>query len=85
MAKYIVNHGGMVHSVNDADFALALQNGSRKPTQEDPAGKPAREATADEVTAWYASQGLVYDPATGEASKAPAADAAASDGKKASK
>ena len=67
MAKYIVNHGGVIHSVNDEDFAVALGNASLKPTEADPAGKPAREATPDEVAAWYAAQGLVYDPATGEA------------------
>ena len=67
MAKYIVNHGGVIHSVNDEDFAVALGNASLKPTEADPAGKPAREATPDEVAAWYAAQGLVYDPTTGEA------------------
>ncbi len=67
MAKYLLNHGGAVHSVNDAEFAVALGMASLKPTEQDPAGKPAREATPEEVSAWYATQGLVYDPATGDA------------------
>ncbi len=67
MAKYIVNHGGVIHSVNDDAFALAMVNGSRPPSPEDPTGKPARVATPDEIVAWWAAQGFIYDPATDEA------------------
>lgn len=76
MAKYLVNHGGVVHSVSDEDFALHLGMASLKPTEENPAGKPAREATAEEVSAWFATQGLVYDPASGEAYAKDSGDAA---------
>lgn len=67
MARYIVNHGGTLHSVNDDEFTLALGNASIPPSKENPAGSPAREATVEEVTAWWAAQGFVYDPATGDA------------------
>ena len=58
MAKYIVNHGGVVHSVNDDEFALHLGLASLKPSDGNPAGSPAREATAEEVAAWFTAQGL---------------------------
>lgn len=83
MAKYIVNHGGEVHSVNEADFALALANGSRKPSPEDPIGKAAREATAEEIAAWWAKQGFVYDAASDTAK--PVSSANDAEGKKAAK
>ena len=75
MTKYLVNHGGVVHSVNDEGFARHLGMASKKPTEADPAGKPAREATSEEVSAWYAKQGLVYDPATGDAHPADSTEA----------
>ncbi len=74
MAKYIVNHGGTVHSVNDDEFALHLGLASKKPTEENPAGSPAREATLDEIIAYWAAQGLVYDPETGDAHPANSAE-----------
>lgn len=77
MTRYLVNHGGAIHSVNDEDFAIHLGMASKKPTEADPAGKPAREATPAEVSAWYARQGLVYDPASGEAHAEGSAQAAA--------
>lgn len=74
MARYIVNHGGVVHSVNDEDFAVALGNASRKPTEADPAGKPAREATREEIAGWFRMQGLPvpeeYQSAESDAKKA---------------
>ncbi len=74
MAKYLVNHGGVVHSVNDEDWATALGNASMKPSDANPAGSPARVATLEEITAFWAAQGLVYDPETDEAHPgAPAA------------
>ena len=62
MAKYIVNHGGVVHSVNDEEFAVHLGMASKKPTEADPAGKPAREATPEEVAAYFKRQGLQLLP-----------------------
>ncbi len=67
MAKYLVNHGGVIHSVNDEDWAVAMGNASMKPTDANPAGSPAREATPDEIAQFWAAQGLAYDPETGEA------------------
>lgn len=62
MTKYLVNHGGVVHSVNDEEFAIHLGMASKKPTEEDPAGKPAREATPEEVAAYFKRQGLQQLP-----------------------
>jgi hypothetical protein len=63
VAKYIVNHGGRLHIVNDDEFLQHLQLASRLPTKEQPTGSFAREATPEEVAAWYAAQGLVYTDA----------------------
>ena len=85
MAKYIVNHGGVVHSVNDEDLAIHLGTASMKPSDADPAGKPARMATNEEIAGWFTMQGL---PVPDEFAPAKA-DAGSSDesnsGKKASK
>lgn len=67
MARHIVNHAGIVHSVNDEQFELHLGAASIKPNEHNPSGKFAREATEDEISAWYAHQGLVWNAATGEA------------------
>lgn len=72
MARYILNAGGVINSVNDEDFfthlAVAQQTAMQRKTM---SGGPTiapemmpREATPDEVTAWWASQGLAYDPQT---------------------
>lgn len=55
---YIVNHGGVVHSVPDEQLAVHLGVASIPPSPENPAGKPARMATDDEIDAWYQAQGL---------------------------
>lgn len=55
---YIVNHGGVVHSVPDDMVDVHLGVASIPPSPENPAGKPARMATDAEIDAWYASQGL---------------------------
>jgi hypothetical protein len=68
--RFIVNHGGVVHAVNDDQFALHLGLASKPATPENPAGSPAREATPDEVIAHFARQGLSFNPATGEATPA---------------
>jgi hypothetical protein len=45
MAAFVVNSGGMTHSVNDDQVEALLQQGFRL-------------ATAEEIAAWYAAQGL---------------------------
>lgn len=80
MAKYLVNHGGVVHSVNDEDWAVSLGNASLKPTDANPAGSPAREATAEEVAAWFVAQGLpVPDEFAPKSDDGGKADSKASD------
>lgn len=85
MARYIVNSGGVIHSVNDTEFdthmAICRQTAMQRTKTPDGMATPAeqvqmpREATPDEIAAWWAAQGLVYDPETGEAvSKAEAAE-----------
>lgn len=49
MASYIVNEGGATHSVDPATAHRMIEAGE------------AREATVEEIEAWYAEQGLVYD------------------------
>ncbi len=58
MARFIVNHGGVVHIVNDEDFATHLGQASIKPSEQDPAGKPAREASREEIEAFCAEHGI---------------------------
>lgn len=58
MARFIVNPGGVVHSVNDEEFALHLGLASIKPSEANPAGSPAREATREEIAGWFRMQGL---------------------------
>lgn len=82
MAKYIVNHGGVVHSVNDEDLAIHLGTASMKPSDADPAGKPARMATNEEIAGWFTMQGL---PVPDEFAPAKVDADDASGGKKASK
>ena len=60
--RYIVNHGGVIHSVADEDFQFHLGAASKRPTEDDPAGKPAREATPAEVKAYYRKQGIDWSP-----------------------
>jgi hypothetical protein len=60
--RYIVNHGGEIHSVADEDFQFHLGAASKRPTEDDPAGKPAREATPAEIRAYYRRQGIDYTP-----------------------
>lgn len=65
--RFIRNHGGAIHPVNDDQFEMHLGLASIPPSREKPAGSPAREATPEEVRAYFARQGLVYDPETNEA------------------
>lgn len=87
MARYLVNSGGVVHSVSDEQFDMhlsltrqtALQR-AKNPFMPEAAGEQIimpREATPEEIAAYWAAQGLVYDPETGDAlSKAEAAERA---------
>lgn len=85
MARYIINAGGVVNSVADEAFNVhldltrttAMQRQTMSGGQVIVPDFMPREATPDEVAAWYAAQGLVFDPATGEATPAPAAASAA--------
>jgi hypothetical protein len=45
MAAFVVNVGGVTHSVNDDQVEALLRQGFRL-------------ATAEEIAAWYAAQGL---------------------------
>lgn len=78
MARFIVNHGGVIHSVPDEQFLLHLGQASIKPTDANPAGKPAREATRDEIVAYYTRQGL---PVPEEYAAAPVAESKADEKK----
>ena len=88
MAKYLVNSGGILNSVPDEQFQthmfVARQTAmSRQRPPDSALGQPdvpvtmPREATPDEIVAWWAAQGLVYDPETGEAHPKSAAPAPA--------
>jgi hypothetical protein len=48
---HMVNRHGAVHSVADAETEALLARGFRP-------------ATDEEVAAWYAGQGMTFDPAT---------------------
>lgn len=74
--RFIINHGGVCHAVNDEDFFLHLGLASKPATKENPKGSPAREATPEEISAYFAHQGLIFDPETGEAHPAPEPKAA---------
>lgn len=78
MARYIVNSGGVVNSVNDDEFAVHLSVARQTAMQRQKAPDAAasaneapvmmpREATPDEVAAFWRKQGLVYLPETDEA------------------
>lgn len=79
MARYILNAGGIVNSVADEAFNQHLDSARQTAMQRQTmSGGPTivpdimpREATPDEVAAWYAAQGLAYDAATGEAVAVP--------------
>lgn len=77
MARYLVNSGGVVHSVSDEQFDMhlsltrqtALQR-AKNPFMPEAAGEQIimpREATPEEIAAYWSRMGLVYDPATGDA------------------
>jgi hypothetical protein len=55
---FIVNHGGVVHSVPDEQVAVHLGVSSIAPNADDPAGKPARMASRAEIAEWHRKQGL---------------------------
>lgn len=77
MAKYIVTSpAGTIHSVNDEDVMLHMTQNVQAPRPDDGfGGFVPREATPDEIAAWWAAQGLVYDPAS-DTAHAPVAEPA---------
>lgn len=83
MARYIINAGGIVHSVADEAFNQHLDATRQTAMQRQTMSGGAvivpdfmpREATPDEVATWYAAQGLAFDAATGDATPATTASA----------
>lgn len=76
MARYLVNRAGIVHSVNDEDFLAHRERLAVMPNAETgEQGYMPREATPEEIVAYWAAQGLVYDAASDTAYPG-AADAA---------
>lgn len=88
MSRYLVNSGGVVHNVPDEQFNIhlsvarqtALQRASN-PFMPELNAQPIvmpREATPEEIAAYWDRQGFVYDPESGDAlTKAEAAERAA--------
>lgn len=65
--RYIRHHNGTIHSVNADVFHVHLAQ-ARKIQYEDKTIDPAREATPEEVAAYWRAQGYpVYLPETDEA------------------
>lgn len=93
MARYIINAGGIVHSVADEAFNQHLDATRQTAMQRQTMSGGAvivpdfmpREATPEEVAAWYAAQGLIFDAATGEATSAPTSAPATNPAKASSK
>ncbi len=64
--RYIRHNNGQIHDVPASQYALHLAQ-ARAIRQEDPTADVAREATPDEVAAYWAAQGFVYVPESDEA------------------
>lgn len=82
MARYLVNRAGVVHSVNDEDFLAHRERLAVMPNAETgEEGYMPREATPEEIVAFWAAQGLAYDAASDTAIPAAEAKAAGKSGK----
>lgn len=64
--RYIRHNNGQIHDVPASQYALHLAQ-ARAIRMEDPTADVAREATPEEVAAYWQRQGFVYLPDTDEA------------------
>ena len=64
--RYIRHNNGVIHDVPESQYAAHLAQ-ARAIRLDDPTADVAREATPEEVAAYWASQGLVYVPESDEA------------------
>lgn len=65
--RYIRHHSGTIHDVSAETFNAHLAQAGQIQYKDKEFREPAREATPDEIVAYWARQGLVYDAATDEA------------------